>query len=171
MSGSRERKRAERRQRRMRAAERQAAMSARSEAKNEAVRETLEPLAEGERPTAVTIAAVASAVLSTVFTVSTVVAAAGVEVRGKHPSPIPLAIIAGVLWYMTWGLWKARYWAVLGFQMLLLLFMLSAALGIVQVNSLLQAAVSLLLLGGAAWLFFKMIRAMARIQMPARPGG
>ena len=170
MSGSRERKRAERRQRRMRAAERQAAMSARSEAKNEAVRETLEPLAEGERPTAVTVAAVASAVLSTVFTVSTVVAAAGVEVRGKQPSPIPLAIIAGVLWYMTWGLWKARYWAVLGFQMLLLLFMLSAALGIVQVNSLLQAAVSLLLLGGAAWLFFKMIRAMARIQMPARPG-
>jgi hypothetical protein len=49
--------------------------------------------------------------------------------------------------------------------------MLSAALGLVQVNSLLQAAASLLLLGGAAWLFFKMIRAMARIQMPARPGG
>jgi hypothetical protein len=171
MSGSRERKRAERRQRRMRAAERQAAMSARSEAKDEAVRETLEPLDEGERPTAVTVAAVASAVLAMVFTVSTVVAAAGVEVQGKQPSPIPLAVIAGVLWYMTWGLWKARYWAVLGFQMLLLLFMLSAALGLVQVNSLLQAAVSLLLLGGAAWLFFKMIRAMARIQMPARPGG
>jgi hypothetical protein len=155
----------------MRAAERQAAMSARSEAKNEAVRETLEPLAEGERPTPVTIAAVASAVLATVFTVSTVAAAAGVEVSGKQPSPIPLAIIAGVIWYMTWGLWKARYWAVLGFQMLLLLFMLSAALGLVQVSTLLQAAVSLLLLGGAAWLFFKMIRALARIQMPARPGG
>jgi len=170
MSGSRERKRAERRQRRIRAAERQAEMAARSEAKNAAVRETLEPLAEGERPTPVTVAAVCSAVLAMVFTVSTVVAAAGVEVQGKQPSPIPLAIFAAVVWYMTWGLWKARYWAVLGFQMLLLLFMLSAALGLVQVGSIFQAIGSLILLCGAAWLFYKMIRSMARIQMPSAPG-
>ncbi len=170
MSGSRERKRAERRQRRVRAAERQAALAARSEAKNEAVREEIEPLAEGERPTPVTIAAVCSALLATVFTVSAVLAAAGVEVDGDQPSPIPLAIFAAALWWMAWGLWKARYWAVLGFQMMLLLFMLSAALGLVQVGSIVQAAGSLLLLIGAAWLFFKMIRSMARIQMPSAPG-
>jgi cation transport ATPase len=170
MSGSRERKRAERRQRRMRAAERQAAMAQRSEAKNEAVRETLEPLAEGERPTPVTIAVWLSALLAMIFTVSTVMAAAGVEVQGKQPSPIPLAIFAAAIWWMTWGLWRARYWAVLGFQMLLLLLMLSAAAALVGGNSIPQTIGSLLLLAGTAWLFFKMIRAMARIQMPARPG-
>ena len=40
---------------------------------------------------------------------------------------------------MAWGMWKARYWAVLGFQMLLVLFILSAALGLVQVSTVLQA--------------------------------
>jgi hypothetical protein len=71
---------------------------------------------------------------------------------------------------MTWGLWHARYWAVLGFEMLLVLLMLSAALGLVQVASIPQAIGSLILLGLTAWLFFRMIRAMARIQMPTAPG-
>ena len=39
-------------------------MSARTEAKNEAAREELEPLAEGERPLVVTIAAVISALVA-----------------------------------------------------------------------------------------------------------
>jgi hypothetical protein len=48
--------------------------------------------------------------------------------------------------------------------------MLSAALGLVQVGSIVQAIGSLILLCGAAFLFFKMIRSMARIQMPSAPG-
>lgn len=171
MSGSRERKREQRRERRQRTAERQAQMSARSEEKNQAVRETLEPLREGERPTAVTVGAAVSALIAMVFTVSAVIAAFGaVEVSGEEPNPIPLAIFAAALWFMTWGMWKARYWAVLGFQMLLVLFMLSAAFGLAAVGSIVQAVGSLILLLGAAALFYFMIRALARIQMPPRPG-
>jgi hypothetical protein len=192
--GSRERKRQERRKRKRRSAERTASapagtqataangdteqaesfperMARRSEQRNVAVRAGLRPLAEGERPGAVTVAAAVSGVLALIFTASAVVAALGaVEIRGEEPSPVPLAVFAAVLWLMTWGLWRARYWAVLGFMMLLVLFMLSSALGLVQVATVLQALGSVVLLLGSGLLFYFLIRALARIQMPERPG-
>ena len=147
-------------------------MSRRSEQRNAEARAKLEPLAEGERPTAVIVAAVVSAVLAVIFTVSAVLAlVTSIEVGGEQPSPLPLVVFAAVLWLMTWGLWRARYWAVLGFQMLLVLFMLSSALGLVTVGSIPQALGTLLLLAGSAALFYFMIRAMARIQMPTPPAG
>lgn len=145
-------------------------MSRRSEQRNQAVREGLEPLAAGERPTAVTVGAVVSAVLAIVLIVSTVLAAAGVEVDGESPRAVPIALFAIVVVAMTWGLWKARYWAVLGFQLLLALVLLASALGLVQVTTLPEAVATLGLLAGSGTLFYFMIRAMARIQMPARPG-
>ena len=189
--GSRERKRAERQKRKRRASRRtepaapvgeeaeapeeagsfQERMSRRSEERNAAARTELRPLAKGERPTAVTIGAIVSAVLATIFTVSAIVAATGsVEISGEEPTPFPLAIFAAVLWLMTWGMLKARYWAVLGFQMLLVLFMVSAGLGLVQVATILQALGTIVLLAGSGALFYFMIRAMARIQMPSAPG-
>ena len=170
MSGSRERKRERRRQRRLQAAERQAEMAARSEARNREAREALEPLSAGERPGAVTAGAVVSGVIATIFTASAVVAATGaVEVNGKEPSPFPLAVFAAVLWVMTWGMWKVRYWAVLGFEMLLVLFMLSSALGLVQVATVWQFLATFALLAGLGTLFYFLIKAMARIQMPSGP--
>ena len=175
--GSRERKREQLRKRKRRSADAprqsfQDRMSRRSEARNEAVRATLEPLEEGERPGAVTVATIVSAVLALIFTISAVLAlATSIEVGGEQPSPLPLVVFAAALWAMTWGLWKARYWAVLGFQMLLVLFMLSSALGLVTVGNIAQALGTLILLAGSAALFYFMIRAMARIQMPQRPSG
>ena len=147
-------------------------MAKRSEARNAEVRAGLEPLAEGERPGAVTVGAVVSAILALIFTASAVVATVGgVEIDGQEPAPAPLFLIAAALWLMTYGLVKARYWAVLGFQMLLLLVILSSALGLVQVSTVPQVIATLGLLGGAGGLFYFTIRAMARIQMPDRPGG
>jgi hypothetical protein len=189
--GSRERQREERRKRKRRSAERapapsQAAvpsgeaqpqqsfqdrMSSKSEQRNEAVRRTLEPLQKDERPGVVTVAAIVAGVLAIVLTVSAVLAAAGVEVGDREaPRALPIAIFAAALWLMTWGLWKARYWAVLGFQMLLVLVLLASGLGLVQVETVLQAVGTLALLAGSGALFYFMIRAMARIQMPQSPG-
>lgn len=146
-------------------------MAKRSEARNAEVRAGLEPLSEGERPMAVTVGVVVAAILSVVFTASAVIAlVGGVEIDGSEPSPAPLIAIAAALWLMTYGLWKARYWAVLGLQMLLLLVIISSALGLVQVSTIPQVIASLTLLGGAGTLFYYTIRAMARIQMPDRPG-
>lgn len=190
--GSRERKREERRKRKRRAAERAAdvvndpannagaataapesfkeRMARRTEERNAAARAELKPLAEGERPAAVTAGAIVSTALAVVLTVSTVLAAAGVEAAGQNPNPFGIAVFGIAVWLMAWGMWRARYWAVLGFQMLLVLVLLASALGLVQVRTILEAIATLALLVGAGLLFYFLIRAMARIQMPEPPG-
>ena len=198
MAGARDRKRAERQKRKRRPAEQapplaeapveasdvavesnggqadtetfQERMARRYEERNVEARAKLEPLERGERPGAVTAGAIVSAVLAIVFTVSAVLAIAGVEAGGRDIKPLPIIVFGAALWAMTAGMWRARYWAVLGFQTVLLLVMLASAFGLVVVNSVLQAVGTTLLLLGSGTLFYFMIRAMARIQMPAPPG-
>jgi hypothetical protein len=196
MTGARERKRAERQKRKRRTAERpaeteaeptagaepqgnggQAAsesfeerMARRYEERNAEARAKLEPLEPGERPAAVTVGAIVSAILGVIFTVSAVLAVAGVDAGDREIRPAPVIAFALVFWLMTAGMWRARYWAVLGFQTLLLLMMLASAFGLVVVTSVLQAVGTTLLLLGSGALFYFMIRAMARIQMPSAPG-
>jgi hypothetical protein len=180
--GSRERKRADRRKRKERSTERRAELAARRaaraeriEAKNQAAREQLEPLAPDERPGVVTVAAVIAGALA----VGTVVAyAAGLEVGefddfgnetgASRPGIFPTVVSTAILAAMAWGLWKARYWAVLGFQTLLVLVIVVAALGLAQVTELWRALAFTAVLGAAGFLFYRMIKAMARIQMPER---
>ena len=145
-------------------------MSRRYEERNAEARAKLEPLEPGERPRAVTAGAIVSAVLAVIFTVSAVLAVAGVDAGGRDIKPLPIVTFAVVFWVMAVGMWRARYWAVLGFQTLLLLMMLASAFGLVVVNSVLQAVGTTLLLLGSGALFYFMIRAMARIQMPSSPG-
>jgi hypothetical protein len=180
---SRERKRADRRKRKERGAQRRAeqatrreAMAARTEAKNEAAREALEPLAEGERPTVVTVGAVISGLIA----LSVVIGwAAGVEVtkfssdgieQGEGHAPVLQVIAsAGLMGTMAYGMWRARYWAVLGFQAVLVLTLVAASLGLVQATRWTQAIGTTVLIVGAGTLFYFMVKAMARIQMPERP--
>lgn len=195
MTGARDRKRAERQKRKRRAVERPAVpmeaetvatepsngdqppsesfqekMSRRYEERNAEARAKLEPLEPGERPRAVTVGAIVAAVLAVIFTVSAVLAIAGVDAGDRDIRPLPIVTFAIVFWVMTVGMWRARYWAVLGFQTLLLLMMLASAFGLVVVTSVFQAVGTTLLLLGSAALFYFMIRAMARIQMPSSPG-
>jgi hypothetical protein len=180
----RDRKRAERQKRKQRSTERRAELSAkreematRTEAKNEQARAELEPLEEGQRPTVVTVAAVVSGLIA----ISAVVGwALGVQVtrigsdgieQGEHDAPILSVIVAaGLMSTMAYGLWRARYWAVLGFQALLVIVLIAASLGLLQAMTWLEATGTTLLIAGAGALFYFMIKAMARIQMPQRPG-
>jgi preprotein translocase subunit YajC len=162
--GSRERKRAERRKRKERTIQH---YSERSEARNVEAREALEPLEEGERPLVVTIGAIISAI-------TFVLAVAGYalwSVLRDDPRPglfgvIMFAVLMGA---MAYGMWKARYWAVLGFQVVLVFVMLGSAGGLVtEATTLGEIAGTTILLAGAGVLFYFMIRALARIQMPER---
>jgi hypothetical protein len=193
MAGARERKRAERRKRKRRADDAAASvegngaskappahlqgqesfqekMSRRYEERNAEARSKLEPLEPGERPAAVTVGAIVSAVLALIFAVSAVLAVAGVDASGRDIKPAPIILFALVFVAMTVGMWRARYWAVLGFQTLLLLVLVASALGLVQVETIPEAIATVALLAGSGALFYFMIRAMARIQMPAPPG-
>jgi hypothetical protein len=140
---------------------------ARAEQRNQEVRASLEPLAEGERPLVVTI----GAVLAGLVAVSILAGyTAGVEVEGDKPRLAQVLAPALIMGMMAWGLWRARYWAVLGFQLLLVFLIFSAVFGLaVQASRPAEFAATLGLLAVAGAFFFFMVKAMARIQMPRRP--
>jgi hypothetical protein len=70
---------------------------------------------------------------------------------------------------MSWGMWRARYWAVLGFQMILVLLIFSAVFGLAaQAASVSQVIATLGLLAVSGTFFYLMVKALARIQMPTR---
>jgi hypothetical protein len=143
------------------------AQPSRSERRNEEVRASLEPLPAGERPTAVTVAAVVAAALA----VGQVIAfAAGATIDGKQPKAFGIAAFAGLMLTSAWGMWNARYWAVLGFQALLGITIIIAGLSLAVASSTAAAVLCVGIVSLGGWLFWKLIRAMARIQMPERPG-
>jgi hypothetical protein len=139
---------------------------ARAEERNREAREALEPLAEGERPTVVTIGAVVSGLVAISILAGYL---AGVEVDGEAPRLPQVLAPALIMGVMSWGMWRARYWAVLGFQLILVFLIFSAVFGLaVQASTVAQFAATLGLLVVAGAFFFFMVKAMARIQMPTR---
>jgi hypothetical protein len=143
----------------------------RSRAKEDQARAALKPLRPGERPAAVTVGAVAATLLA----IANLVALGfGYDASEDAVSPgsdftgsVIAAVILGVVAY---GMWKARYWGVLGMQTLLALTLVFASLSLITAQSLWAALLLLIILAAAGTLFWFLIKAMARIQMPGRPG-
>ncbi|MBS1868703.1 MAG: hypothetical protein JSS99_03480 [Actinobacteria bacterium] len=135
-----------------------------SEERNAEIRAQLRPLAEGERPGAVTVGAIVAAVLAALVLVG-YFTDARVAGRGTLPGAL---LIAGVLLVSAWGMWHARYWAVLGFQALLAFLVIIASLALLVASNVWAVVECVAIVGLGGWLFWKLIRAMARIQMPER---
>ena len=138
----------------------------RSEAKNAAVRAQLEPLEPGQRPTAVTVGAVVASLLAVG---NVVLYIAGVKVGARSR---PRAGIAGPTLIMAvcgYGMWRAKYWAVLGMEALLGLVIVIFGLLLATAENLKAVLIALAVMAVAGTLFWKLVRAMARIQMPQRP--
>jgi hypothetical protein len=135
-----------------------------SEERNAEVRAQLQPLAAGERPGAVTVAAVVAILLAALVLVGYL---AGARVGGRGTLAGALGI-AAVLLVAAYGMWRVRYWAVLGFEALLAFQILIAALSLLVASNVWAAMLCLAVIGLGGWLFWKLIRAMARIQMPQR---
>ena len=152
--------------RKQRGSDRMSAGYAKAEQRNKEAREALEPLGEGERPTVVTIGAIVAGLIA----LSVVIGyAAGAEVNGEQPRLAQVVAPAVIMGMMAWGMWHARYWAVLGFQLILVVVLFSAFFGlVVGASSVGQILGTLLLLAVAGTFFFFMVKAMARIQMPTR---
>ena len=135
---------------------------ARSRERDVAVRASLEPLAPGERPGAVTVAAVTAVVLGLLL-----IAQAAFDDDAQTGG---LLVFAAVMFVAAAGMWKAQYWAVLGFEFFLGLTLVFAAISLMFAGNLLGVVYSVVILALAGTLFWKLVRAMARIQMPKRPG-
>jgi hypothetical protein len=139
---------------------------ARAEQRNREAREGLTPLAKGERPLVVTIGAVVSGLIAASVLVGYLV---GLAVDGDKPEPAQILVPTLLMGTMAWGLWRARYWAVLGFQVLLILLIFSAVFGLAaQAATVAQVGATLGLLAVSGTFFYFMVKAMARIQMPTR---
>ena len=107
--------------------------ASRTEQRNAEVRAQLEPLAPGERPLPVTIAAIVAVVVA----VANVIAyAAGAEVNGKHTGVGSLIVFVAIMLVAAWGMWNRRYWAVLGFQALLAITLIIVALALIVASNL-----------------------------------
>jgi hypothetical protein len=162
---SREQRRAERRKRKARGAQRRAEIAARYEARDRAAREKLEPLEAGERPTVVTVSAIVAAVIAVGNPLAyLILPSLGVD----RPPAINVVWPTILMGMAAYGLWRARYWAVLGFDVLLVFLVLACVNLLVIANDAAVAAVAVALIAGAGTLFFFMVKAMARIQMPER---
>jgi hypothetical protein len=98
--------------------------------------------------------------------------AAGVKfkVGGTRPDAFSVVLFAVLMFVCAGGMWLMRYWAVLGFQALLAIIILTFALLLIRANNVLGVAISLAVVGGGGFLFFKMVRVLSRIQMPKYPG-
>jgi hypothetical protein len=145
---------------------------ARGRARDEAARAELKPLAPGERPTAVTVGAIAAGALALANVVALVAgwdAGPGSGDRDGQAIAGSLLVTA-VLCVVAYGMWKARYWAVLGMQTLLAITIIFASLGLITATSAWAAVLLVAIVCAAGALFWFMVKAMARIQMPERPG-
>jgi hypothetical protein len=143
---------------------------ARSRARDEAARAALKPLGPGERPLAVTVGAVAAVLLA----LANLVAHAfgynsGEDTVSPGSDATGSIVAAAILLIVAYGMWKARYWGVLGMQTLLALTLIFASLGLVTASSLWAAGLLVLIIAAAGTLFWFLVKAMARIQMPERP--
>jgi hypothetical protein len=146
--------------------ERMEAGYAKAEVRNQAVRESLVPLEEGERPPVVTFAAILAALVALSIVVTF---AAGVKVNGSTPKVSTVAAPALIMGILAWGMWRARYWAVVCFQVVLVFLIFTAVYGLLVIaTSIGEFAVTLGLLVVSGVLFWLMVKAMARIQMPER---
>lgn len=134
--------------------------------RNQEARERLEPLAAGARPTVVTVAAIVCGLIALSIVV---LYAAGVKPDGETPRFAQVAAPALITGVLAWGMWRARYWAVVSFQLVLAFLVFASFYGLaLEADSLggFLASGGLLVVSGA--FFVLMVKAMARIQMPHR---
>ena len=139
---------------------------ARSEERNAAIRATLTPLAPGERPPALKVAV---AVALGLALANLVAFAAGADVPGSSSRLGGLVFVALML-LAAWGMWQRRYWAVLGFATLMALITVAFSLLLLIASNVIAVGVCLAFALSAGWLFWKLIRVMARMQAPHRAG-
>ena len=137
----------------------------RTELKDEQARAALQPLAESERPAALLVAVGVAALVA----IGVAVGALTIHNLRSHGGSAPGGIfIALVLAALAVGMYRRRYWAVLGFEALLAFQILVTSLALVIATMILAAVLCLLSIGLGGWLFWKLVRVMGRMQAGER---
>jgi hypothetical protein len=124
-----------------------------------------QPLRPGERPRTLLVSAFVCAALA----VAVLVGAVTISDLSRRGGSLPGAVVlAGVLLALAVGIYRARYWAVLGFQALLAFQILVTSLALVVASTIAAAAGCVLAIAVAGVLFWKLVGLMARVQATQR---
>lgn len=143
---------------------------ARGRARDDEIRANLPPLAPGERPRAVTIAAIIAFVFA-IANVATALTGNDIATASGDPSAAT-AVTTALLLVAGFGMLARQYWAVLGFQTILGIQIVFFSLYLIGVQKLWHAIIPVVAIGLLGWLFWKLVRPMAQLQMPKKePGG
>jgi hypothetical protein len=141
----------------------------RSEERNAAVRATLTPLAPGERPWSLKIAALIALLIGGGDLVAVIIDGK-FNVGGAHAGPSGVILFSVLMLVCAVGMWQLRYWAVLGFQAILVFVILFFSLLLLRANNLVAVVTGLIVVGGGGYLFYKLVRVLSRLNMPKPPG-
>jgi thiamine-phosphate pyrophosphorylase len=131
-----------------------------SEERTAEIQATLEPFAPGERPTALVVAVAAAVLLGLVNLVLAVTGHSGKGGAGT------LIVYCGLMFAAAYGMWTKRYLAVLLFQILLAILVVFFFLFLLRASSVGDVALSLAVIVPSGWLFWKLVRVLARLQVP-----
>ena len=141
----------------------------RSEQRDAAVRASLEPMAPGERPVAIWIATLLALMVG-IGNLVDVLLGGRITVGRSHAGVGGVVLFSAMMVICAAGMWKLRYWAVLGFQAILALVILLFSLYLIRASNLLGAVFATAVVLGGGFLFYKLVRTLSRIQMPKYPG-
>ncbi len=147
----------------------QPARPSRSEERNAAVRATLAPLAPGERPWPLKLAALIALLIGGGDLVAVIINGK-FSVGNAHAGAGGVILFSVLMLVCAVGMWQLRYWAVLGFQAILAFVILFFSLLLLRANNLWAVATGVVVVGGGGYLFYKLVRVLSRLQMPTPPG-
>jgi hypothetical protein len=135
---------------------------------DEQARAALAPLGPNERPAALLVAVVVCALLA----VGVLVGVLTVHDLSRHGGSVGGGIfLAAILALLAQGIYRRRYWAVLGFEAVLAFQLIVTSLALVVASSLPAAGLCVVAIALGGWLFWKLIRVMGRIQAGERQRG
>jgi hypothetical protein len=139
----------------------------RSQRRDAEVRAGLVPIRAGERPGPIVVGAIISGLIGAGQLIAFF---AGLKIHGKSPAAGGTIGFCVLMIICAIGMWRLWYGAVLAFMALLAIVATLFSLYLIEASNVLGLVVALVVVGGAGYLFFKLVRVLSRIQMPQRPG-
>ncbi len=133
----------------------------------DSARAELEPLAEGERPIAIKLAAALAAAIGIA---NIALQLGGWQLRDSAQPSLGQGLALPVFMLVcAVGMWQRRYWALLAFQAILAISILFAFLFLLRASNLQAVLLCVGVVAVCGTLFWFLVRAMARVQMPRDP--
>jgi thiamine-phosphate pyrophosphorylase len=131
-----------------------------SEERTAEIQATLEPIPAGERPLPLVVATATALLLGAV---NLVLALTGHSGNGGAGT---LLVYCALMFAAAYGMWTKKYVAVLLFQILLSILVVFFFLFLLRASSVGDVAISLAVMLPAGALFWKLVRVLARLQIP-----